>query len=85
MFRAEPACKVLLWRCVACVISNSSHADGLGNAAALGVVCEVVDHELFAIRAEFDGAPVERIDMWQPAWEVLTGFMRILTLDFKAR
>ena len=84
MLRAELACKVLLWRSVAFVISNSSHPDGLGNAAALGAVCEVVDHELFAIRAEFDTAPVKRIDMWQPAWLLLTGFMRILTPDFKA-
>lgn len=64
---------------IACVISNRPAALGLQRAAAAGIATEVIDHKLFASRAEFDAALRERVAFYRPDLVVLAGFMRILT------
>ena len=69
---------------LACVISNKPDALGLRAASALGIATRSLDHQAFATREAFDLALMRLIDVHQPAWVVLAGFMRILTPAFVA-
>lgn len=64
------------------VLSNRPGAGGLDRARACGVPTEVIDHEAFATRAEFEAA----IDACLKAHGVeivcLAGFMRVLGAQF---
>mgnify|MGYP006427772597 CR=1 FL=1 len=60
------------------VISNRPDAGGLERAARAGIATEVVDHQTFSSRAEYDRVLAERLDAVQPDLIVLAGFMRIL-------
>ena len=68
--------------CRIAVISNRPDAAGLALARARGVATAVVDHRDFALRADFDGALAEAIDMHRPDLVALAGFMRVLGDDF---
>ena len=74
---------------VAAVVSNRPEAPGLALARARGIATGVVDHRLFAQRAQFDQALAQEIDRHDPAgWPalvVLAGFMRVLTPAFVER
>lgn len=74
---------------VACVISNHSSARGLLWAREQGIPTELVDHNSYANRGEFDHAMASVISRYdlpgRPALVVLAGFMRILTPDFVTR
>jgi phosphoribosylglycinamide formyltransferase-1 len=70
---------------IAAVISNVPGAAGLDTAHAHGVAAVVVDHRLYAGRAEFDAALVAEIGRHHPDLVVLAGFMRVLTRDFVQR
>jgi phosphoribosylglycinamide formyltransferase-1 len=70
---------------VAAVVSNRPQAPGLAMARELGLACEVVDHQRFGSREDFDAELARAIDRHAPALVVLAGFMRILTHDFVAR
>ena len=74
---------------VAAVISNKASAGGLRFAADNGLATEVLDHQAFAAREDFDAALAKLIDRYdepgQPALVVLAGFMRILTPGFVNR
>ncbi len=70
---------------IAAVISNRPQAPGLDLARELGLATEVVDHQRFASREDFDAELARVIDRHAPALVVLAGFMRILTQDFVAR
>ena len=70
---------------VRAVVSNRADAGGLKFAREQGIATEVVDHKQFASREAFDDALAAAIDRFDPALEVLAGFMRILTPGFVAR
>ena len=67
---------------VAAVISNRPEAPGLATAAAAGVTTQVLDHQGFASREDYDTALAALIDTFSPDVVVLAGFMRILTPGF---
>ena len=71
---------------VACVISNSAQAKGLGIAKEFGVQTQVISHLDYKSeenpRLAFDKALIQVIDQHDPALVVLAGFMRILTPHF---
>ncbi len=71
---------------IACVISNRAQAAGLAKAADLGLTTQLIDHTLYQKhshpREAFDSALMQAIDVYQPSWVVLAGFMRILTPGF---
>jgi phosphoribosylglycinamide formyltransferase-1 len=74
---------------VVAVISNRSAAQGLVFAMQQGMATEVLEHQKFATRDDFDIALSEAIDRYddvaQPVLVVLAGFMRILTPGFVSR
>jgi phosphoribosylglycinamide formyltransferase-1 len=71
---------------VVAVISNKPDAAGLQRARAQGIATEVLDHNQYANRADFDQAlarVIARYDLpGHPTLVVLAGFMRILTPGF---
>ena len=67
---------------VTAVISNRPEAPGLATAAAAGVTTQVLDHQGFASREDYDAALASVIDTFSPDVVVLAGFMRILSADF---
>ena len=69
---------------IAAVISNKPEAKGLALAKELGIATDVLAHQSFASREDFDTALMARIDQHAPALVVLAGFMRILTPGFVA-
>jgi len=70
--------------CVAAVLSNRADAAGLAYAREHGIATEVLDHRVFASRAAFDAALMQRIDHYTPHLVLLAGFMRVLTPEFVA-
>ena len=64
---------------VAAVISNRPEAPGLATAAVAGVTTQVLDHQGFASREDYDTALAALIDTFSPDVVVLAGFMRILS------
>ena len=67
---------------VAAVISNRPEAPGLATAAVAGVTTQVLDHQGFASREDYDTALAALIDTFSPDVVVLAGFMRILSAAF---
>lgn len=67
---------------ISAVISNRPDAAGLTYAQEAGINTEVLDHQNFATRLEFDTALQQCIDKYQPQLVVLAGFMRILSSEF---
>jgi phosphoribosylglycinamide formyltransferase-1 len=70
---------------IAAVISNRPQAPGLDLARELGLPTEVVDHQRFANREDFDTELARAVDRHAPVLVVLAGFMRILTPAFVER
>jgi len=66
------------------VLSNRQQAGGLQHAQRASISQQVINHQDFNGREQFDQAMIEAIDSWQPDLVVLAGFMRILTDDFVA-
>ena len=64
------------------VVSNRPQAGGLQHAENANIPQQVINHQDFNGRQQFDQAMIEAIDSWQPDLVVLAGFMRILTDDF---
>lgn len=80
------ACAAERWPAqVVAVISNRSGAAGLAFAAEHGIATQVVDHQAFATREDFDAALAQTIDAHAPDLVALAGFMRILGADFVRR
>jgi phosphoribosylglycinamide formyltransferase-1 len=67
------------------VISNRPQAAGLEWARAHGLPTQVVDHQAYADRAEFDAALLQACEAHQPDVVVLAGFMRVLGDTFVRR
>ncbi len=66
------------------VLSNRPDAKGLATATAAGIPTQALDHKAFPSREAFDHALMQAIDVYQPDYVVLAGFMRVLTADFIA-
>ena len=64
------------------VISNRPDAPGLERARRAQIPVQIIDHENFKNRSEFDEALRAVIDDFSPGLVVLAGFMRILTPRF---
>jgi len=67
------------------VISNRPEAKGLLAAKTLSLPTAVIDHTDFDTREAFDDAVNAELEMLNPSWIVLAGFMRILSEDFVNR
>ncbi|NLA50990.1 MAG: phosphoribosylglycinamide formyltransferase [Alcaligenaceae bacterium] len=67
---------------VVAVIANRADSAGLVWAEEHGIATELLAHRDFSERLAFDRALMERIDVYQPDWVILAGFMRILTPEF---
>jgi phosphoribosylglycinamide formyltransferase-1 len=64
------------------VLSNRPEAAGLSRADKAGVPTKIVDHKLFASRADFDAAMDREIRAADADFIVLAGFMRLMTDGF---
>lgn len=64
------------------VISNRPNAHGLKRAQAAGIETDVIDHQAYTERADFDRALADRLQALNPTIIVLAGFMRILSAAF---
>lgn len=67
---------------IAAVISNRPGVKGLERASLAGIYTEVIDHQKFKNREDFDAELKESIDAFEPSLVVLAGFMRVLTPSF---
>lgn len=67
---------------IAAVISNRARVHGLQRARDAGVPVEVIEHDHFRSREQFEQALIDCIDGYSPRLVVLAGFMRILTPAF---
>jgi phosphoribosylglycinamide formyltransferase-1 len=67
---------------IALVLSNRPDALGLERAAKAGLKTEIVDHEAFATREDFDVAMDREIRAAGAEFVALAGFMRLLTPQF---
>lgn len=71
--------------CRIAVISNRPDAAGLIHPHRRGVATTVVDHRDFAVRADFDAALAEAIEIHAPDLIAMAGFMRVLGDAFVRR
>lgn len=67
---------------IVAVISNKKTAYGLERAKKAGIAHQVLSHQNFSSREQYDQALQELVDKNQPDLIVLAGFMRILSNDF---
>ena len=65
--------------CVVGVISNKANAYGLERAKKNNIPTNVINHNDFITREDFDKELVSSINIFQPDLIVLAGFMRILS------
>lgn len=65
--------------CVVGVISNKANAYGLERAKKNNIPTNVINHNDFTTREDFDKELVSSINTFQPDLIVLAGFMRILS------
>ncbi len=61
------------------VISNRPEANALARARRVGIPTEVVDHTMFAERADFERSLMNRIEVYQPGLVAMAGWMCILS------
>ncbi|MDA9189927.1 phosphoribosylglycinamide formyltransferase [Alphaproteobacteria bacterium] len=73
--RENLACKIV------CVIANKPAA-GLSLAQAKGITTKLIDRGEFTSKQEHERAIQEELNLHQPDWIFLAGFMAILTSDF---
>ncbi|WP_255399269.1 phosphoribosylglycinamide formyltransferase [Pollutimonas nitritireducens] len=70
---------------ICAVIANKAEAGGLAWARDRGLPVHAVAHRDYANRVEFDTALANVIDIHQPDYVLLAGFMRVLTPSFVER
>ncbi len=64
------------------VISNRANAYGLTRAREAGIPTQIISHQDYSSRADFEEALQAGIDQYTPKVVVLAGFMRKLGSDF---
>ncbi len=67
---------------ISSVISNKADAYGLERAKKANIKTDVIEHNDFNSREEFDSELSKIIDSYNPGIIILAGFMRILTPEF---
>ena len=67
---------------ISAVISNNPDAAGLKYADEQGVTNKALNHRDFTNRETFDQALIDLIDLHEPDYVILAGFMRILGQQF---
>ena len=67
---------------IACVISNKADVFGLQRAEKAGISTQVLAHQNFASREDYDRALLAEVQKHEPDLVILAGFMRILTPAF---
>jgi phosphoribosylglycinamide formyltransferase 1 len=70
---------------IALVVSNRPNAAGLQHAATAGIAAEVIDHQRFRAREEFDRAVNAALEASGVGLACLAGFMRLLSPWFTER
>ena len=70
---------------VAAVICNRAGAEALDVSRAHGVTAEVIAHDQFVSREQFEQALAAAIDRYAPSLIVMAGFMRVLSAEFVRR
>ena len=70
---------------IALVVSNRADAAGLQHAAVAGIAAEVIDHQRFRTREEFDRAVSVALEESNIGLVCLAGFMRLLSPWFTDR
>ncbi|WP_414708248.1 phosphoribosylglycinamide formyltransferase [Pusillimonas sp.] len=70
---------------VCAVVSSSASAAALDWAEQNGITASVVAHKNYASREQFDTALAEAIEVHQPHYVLLAGFMRVLGTAFVER
>ena len=64
------------------VISNREDAYALERATKASIPAQLLSHQDYPNRDDFDAALIQAIEHWQPGLVVLAGFMRLLTSAF---
>ncbi len=67
---------------VIATITNKKDAKGIEKLKPYAIPVNIIEHEQYGSREEFDQELVNRINYYQPDLVVLAGFMRILTPVF---
>lgn len=78
----DAQCRGLIATEIQVVISNDPKAYGLMRARRFRIPTEIVPHQQFLEREQFDTAVMNVLARYQPDLVVLAGFMRILTPAF---
>ena len=74
------ACREQGWPArIAAVIASRPDAGGLEWAAEQGIATAALYHKDYASREAFDAALAAEIDLHEPDFVILAGFMRVLT------
>ncbi|CAB3717504.1 Phosphoribosylglycinamide formyltransferase [Achromobacter deleyi] len=80
------ACREQGWPArIAAVIASRPDAGGLEWAAEQGIATAALYHKDYASREAFDAALAAEIDLHEPDFVILAGFMRVLTPGFVNR
>ncbi len=67
---------------VAATITNKKDAKGIAKLTPYDIPVNIIEHQEYDSREDFDQALVDRINYYKPDLVVLAGFMRILTPVF---
>ncbi|WP_200763006.1 phosphoribosylglycinamide formyltransferase [Nitrosophilus alvini] len=67
---------------IAAAITNNEKAEGINVARSNNISVDIILHDRYSSREEFDGVLVEKIKKYSPDLVVLAGFMRILSPVF---
>ena len=59
--------------------TNNPNAEGINVCQSHGLHCEIVDHQRFAERADFDNEIDKYLNIIEPDFVILAGYMRILS------
>ena len=70
---------------IVAVISNDANAAGLIVAKKAGIPTDIISHQDYDDRIQFDQALAQSVQRYAPDLVILAGFMRILTADFVAQ
>jgi phosphoribosylglycinamide formyltransferase-1 len=65
-----------------CAVLANKDASGLQWAAEQGIPVQAVPHRQYPSREAFDAALMQAIDVYEPDYVLLAGFMRVLTPGF---
>ena len=68
-----------------CGVLSNRAAEGLDWARKQGLPTALVAHHDYPDREQFDAELARILDIWQPDYVLLAGFMRVLTAGFVAR